>query len=172
MEQIIVTPITPFEFILGKTVFFCLDRFCRCGPGYRRGSLLVRGADPGKPSAALLCYYPLPDDDLRDRAPDLDAQPNPATGHDDYLFLFHAVDSPLGIDVPYSEHAGSSPMAHLFESDALLLGDHPGYLPQGGGISHSLVPDGGPGRNGPFHFMALLEEIPQDPRLIIWIWRG
>ena len=56
IEQIMVTPITPGEFILGKTLPFALIGFVDVTAGLRRRRLLVRGA--ASAAASLCCTWP------------------------------------------------------------------------------------------------------------------
>ena len=88
MEQIMVTPITPTEFILGKTLPFALIGLVDVTAGGAVGVFWFEVPMRGNIAAALLGHRPVPDDDAGDRAADLDRQPDAAAGHDEDLFLF------------------------------------------------------------------------------------
>ena len=105
IEQIMVSPITPAEFILGKTLPFALigyaDVLLVAALGVFWFEVPIRGSLPPAPRG----HDVLPDDHAGDRAFHLHGQPHAAAGDDERLLLLLPRDAPLRIHVPDREHA-------------------------------------------------------------------
>ena len=100
MEQIVVTPITPTEFILGKTVPFALigfvDVFLVTLVGVFWFEVPIHGHIP----LVAPEHRAVSDDHPRRGTADLDLQPDPAAGDDGHLRLVRAGDAPVRVRNP------------------------------------------------------------------------
>ena len=105
MEQIMVTPITPAEFILGKTLPFALIGFADVLLVAVVGVFWFEVPIRGSLLLLLVATALLPDDHARGRALHLDGQPDAAAGDDERLLLFLPGDAALGLHVPDRQHA-------------------------------------------------------------------
>ncbi len=113
IEQIMVTPITPAEFILGKTLPFALIAFVDVTLILLIGvfwfEVPIRGS-------ILLLYCldgPLPADHAGRRAVHLHGQPDAAAGDDEHVLLLLSGDAALGLFLPDRQHAAGHPVADL-----------------------------------------------------------
>ena len=179
MEQIMVTPITSTEFILGKTVPFALIGFADVILITLVGVFWFEVPIRGNLGLTLRRDCFVPADDTRDRPVDIDGQSDTATGHDEHLFLLFPGGAPLGVHVSNCQYAGSRTVADLSEPAAVLSGDHSRHFPQGCGAERPVAPDAGAGRHGARRLVAGYETISQNARLIrkrdqakTWIFKG
>ena len=162
MEQIMVTPITPAEFILGKTIPFAIIGFVDVILVVLIGVFWFEVPIRGNPAAAVAGHRAVPDDDARRRPADLDRQRNAAAGDDDDVLLLLSGHAALGLRLSDRQHAAGRAVDDAGESDALLSGDRPRHLPEGRGDGHSLAADAAAAGDGHGHALAGRAAIPQD----------
>ena len=141
MEQIMVTPITPAEFILGKTIPFALIGFVDVtlvtliGVFWFevpiRGNLLLLFWAP-----ALFLMNTLGLGLLISTVSQTQQQAMMTT-----FFFFFPGDAALGLRLPHRQHARGRAVADAGQSDALFPGDRPRHLPEGRGGGNALAAD-------------------------------
>jgi hypothetical protein len=140
LEQIMVTPITPSELILGKlipyTLFGLIDVCVVLIVMVFFFDIPVKGSVP-----LLFGLTGFPLHVARVRTLRLDDIPYPTAGDDDRDF-YHpdADDVPVGFCIPRFEYAGCPPGCLLLYSDELLPDDRPLNYHERGRIHESLDP--------------------------------
>ena len=97
MEQIVVTPITPTEFILGKTVPFALIGFVDVLLVTLIGVFWFEVPIHGHIPLLLLCTALFSDEHAGRGVADLHLQPHPAAGDDGHLRLVLSGDAAVGV---------------------------------------------------------------------------
>ena len=103
IEQIMVTPIRPVEFILGKCAPFAVIGFVDVALVTARGRVLVRHPDSRQlPLLLLLGTALLPAEHPRHRPVHLDRERDPAAGDDDDLLLLFPGDAALRLHLSRS----------------------------------------------------------------------
>ena len=143
LEQIMVTPIRPLEFILGKTIPYFLVGLALTIADRRRRHGLVSGAVPRqsvRPLDRNLVLSPL---GARDRPPDLDRLPHPAAGVRHQLLRHQPRLHPVGLQLPDRQHAAGHAMAVEHQPDDLLPRRHPRDVPERRGPRRAVAADGG-----------------------------
>ncbi len=91
MEQLMVTPIRPFELMLGKTLPFALVGLFRRVPDHRGGAAGLRNSVPREVVLLLFgCAAAVPADHAGRRAVHLHDLAHPAAGDDGFVLLLHA----------------------------------------------------------------------------------
>ncbi len=147
LEQVMVTPIRPLEFILGKTIPFFLVGLAIVALIATVGTLWFRIPFVGNPLVLLLgtSLYLLSvlGIGLLISTLCVDA----AAGVRDQLLRRQSDVHSLRIQLPDCEHAGRLAVAHLSRSGALLPRDHPGNLPQGGRRGGAVAANARSGRS-------------------------
>ena len=113
IEQIMVTPITPAEFILGKTMPFVLIAFVDVTLILLIGVFWFEVPLRGSIAALVLLDRPLPADDAGRGAVHLHAQPDAAAGDDEHVPVLLSGDVALGLFLPDRQHAAGHPVADL-----------------------------------------------------------
>ena len=116
MEQIIVTPITPVEFILGKTVPFALIAFIDVSLVSLVGVYWFGVPVRGSLALAVLLDRALPDDRAGVGSVHLHDQRDPAAGDDEHVLLLLPGDAPFGLCVPHRQHAPRGAVAGRAQS--------------------------------------------------------
>ena len=166
MEQIMVTPITPKEFILGKTLPFALISLVDVVLITLVGVFWFEVPIQGSLWLLLAGHQPLLDDYLGYGPLHFHGQPDPAAGHDECLLFSISGGAAFRIRLSHCQYAGSRPVAHLSESLALFSDHYPGNLSEGSGNEYSLAANGGPDGHGSADLVAGLEAVSKDPGLI------
>ncbi len=165
LEQIMVTPIRPFEFILGKTLpFFLIGLFdvsliATVGTFWFevpfRGNILVhvRGSD----SFSAL--------DAGGGLADFDRLGNSAAGDGDLVLLYYAGRDVFRLCVSHQHYANVAAIPHLSQPAALLSGGASRHLSERRRDGNSLAPDVGHGCPGNCLAHDRCVAIPQGARL-------
>ena len=169
LEQIMVTPISPAELIVGKTVpYFTIALVQMTLVGLIavfwfqvpfKGSILVMIL------GSVLFIFSV----LAIGLVDFDRLGNPATGDGDLVLFHHAGDHALGLRFSDQLDANLPAVGDIHRSAALLRGGFARQLPQGKWDRSSVATNGGDGdsRGRPYHLR--LDSLPQDARLA---WRA
>ena len=134
IEQIMVTPITPAEFILGKTLPFGLIGLAEVLLVTAIGVFWFEVPIRGQLAAAVAGTVPVPDQHAGPRAVDLHLQPDAAAGDDVHLPGLLPDDAPFGFRLPGGQHARAGAMADEDRSDLLFSGDRPRHFLKGVGV--------------------------------------
>ena len=142
MEQIMVTPIRPVEFILGKTLPFCLIGYVDALVVIVVAVFFFSNPSSRESSSPFSLHDSLPDDDAWGGSSDLDHQRNATAGDDEHFLFLFAGDFAVGVYVSCREHATADSMDHLCESVALFSGNCTGDFSKGGGDRDIVAADG------------------------------
>ena len=134
MEQLLVTPIKPYQLILGKLIPFTIIGFADVlivlALAHYWFSVPMLGSLPllfGLSGLFILTTLGL---GLFISTIATDAAAGDA---DRTVLLLHAVHVPLGVHVSDRQHAAEHPAVHVYHPAAVLPRDRPGDLPEGDG---------------------------------------
>ena len=139
LEQIMVTPIRPMEFILGKTAPFFLVGMGLVSVIAGVGTLWFQIPFVGNPFVLLLGTSLYLHQHARPRAPDFDPVLDAAAGLRDQLLHRQSALHALGFRHPDRDHARRDAKVHLSQSHALLSHHHPRNFSQGGRIGGAVA---------------------------------
>ena len=129
LEQIMVTPIRPAEFILGKTVPSFVIGLGEGRARRRRGPIVVSGAVRRQSAGDAARDVVIPVEQL---ALGLLISTMCTTQQQAFatnFFVAQSVFHPVGFQLSDFEHAAGAAMVHLYQSVALLSRRHPRHFP-------------------------------------------
>ena len=131
IEQLIVTPIRPWEMVLGKMVPYVILAFINTGEVLADRFAVVWRPHPRQPDPRIRAVRGFPDDQSGNRVAGLDDRQHPAGSHDDRLYDLPAIGVPLRFLFPHPGNAQSAAVDLLRHPAALLHEHHPGPAAQG-----------------------------------------
>ena len=128
LEQIMVTPIRPVEFILGKTLPFFLIGLFDVSADCDGRNAVVSGSISRSDSGAVRGCRSFSVVHVGRGPADLDRLVHPAAGDGDRLLLYHAGDHVLRLRISHQHHAAVAAISHLPQPAALFSGRAPWHL--------------------------------------------
>ena len=120
LEQLMVTPISPAELIVGKTLPFLIVGLANVVFVGNPGELVVPGSISREYFRSAARHHAVSVERARRRPADFHCQPDPAAGFCDLLLLYLAGDHVVRLRLSDHQHADGSAMVHESRSAALL----------------------------------------------------
>ena len=140
LEQLMVSPLTPGELILGKTMPVALVAVLQLALVITVARLWFAVPVPGQSTCPALRRGAVHPVGPGHRPADLDRLPDPAGGVHGHVPLLPARDDAVGVHVPGGEHAGGLPVPDPAQPDPSFPGHRARRLPQGGGARDAVAP--------------------------------
>ena len=136
IEQIMVTPITPAEFILGKTLPFVLIAFVNVTLILLIGVFWLKLPIRGSLLFLYVSTGPLLVDDAGRGAVHFHDQPDAAAGADEHVPLFLSGDVAFRLFLSDRQHAAGHPVAHVLQPRGLFSRRGADHLPEGARLAY------------------------------------
>ena len=138
MEQLMVTPMRPFELIMGKLLPFAMVGVLEVAFVVLAALAGIPDTDPGKHSPGVWVFPAVSAFNPWSRSFHIDHFSNPTAGDDVFLLFLYAGDASERFCLPDPQYASSGAVFDLSESPALLHADCAGSFSEGSGYrSHS-----------------------------------
>ncbi len=134
LEQIMVTPIRPAEFILGKTLPFFLIGLFDVSLIAHSGDAVVSSAISRADLGIVLWRGSFSAVHVGRGSADLDGFIDPATSDGDRLLLYYAGDHFFRLRISHQHHAAMAAISHLPQPVTLFSGGTPGTYLEGVGM--------------------------------------